>query len=274
MCFGTGVIEQTVEVHASRPVSRRSQQRSRARSPGKQAAPKPPSGRLETAIQRLCRPGRPRDANYLCGLLDLLKRRVDAGLLEPDQLTALKVVLTKAAMCEKSYASRFFHALAREVRQGGTSVRTAIYDMNGYLKSGQSPARLTEDMVKLLVDAQAAQRPKKVKEAEANAANEKPLSGSPPAKVKRKLAAVEHLVVFSEGVVDPTRLVDCARFIERHKLRFVYVAGSKKAIRELRTAFTGIETIPVTNEANLAAIKARETSAVFNVAPKPVMSPV
>lgn len=269
MCFGSGVIEESTLIETI-PGSGAPKAAVRQKAPGKQRAPRPDQNSLEVAINRLLGPNRAHDGKMLNSLLELLARRAGSGVIEAAALQALRSTLAKAAMCERQAANSFFIELMREVRQGGQNIRLKLSDINGHIRHGTS-ARMTEEMVTMLVDARAAQAPKAVKQRVAENANEPRRNASPPrAREAKKRSVVEHLLITAESTIDPQRVQDCSRFIDRHKLKFVYLAGSKKAIRALQAIFTNIDTMPVSNPANVALIRSGPNVAVFDLAPRRV----
>jgi hypothetical protein len=54
------------------------------------------------------------------------------------------------------------------------------------------------------------------------------VASPPKAQPREREKVIEHLIVTAEDGVDQLRLLDCGRFIERHKLKFIYIGGSKK----------------------------------------------
>lgn len=267
MCFGSGTIEETKVSLSNSPV-RKPAPVEPEKAPSKQHAPRPVEGRLETAVFRVCGPARRRDAEVILATLQVVEKRVEAQLVASAKAAELKLLLSQAAMAEREYAQKFFIALAYHIRNHGSSLRSGMTDLSSFLRIGGSKARVKEETVALLIAAQNARKPvKEAPEEQRMTASPSPAKPTSNSQSKRK-AVVEHLIVMCDGAIDEARLADCARFIDRHKLKFLYLAGSKKAVRELGKRFTDIDTIAVSNEANLAAIRSRDTSAVFNVGPR------
>ncbi len=267
MCFGSGVIEEeTPAITASSPRVRPAD-KPRKKAPGKQLAPRREENSLEAAISRVLGLNRPHDGKLLVSLLELLARRVRADLIPAVELQALRSTLAKAAMCDRRSAANFLIELMKEVRQGGKNAKLALSDINSHIRIGTS-ARLTEPMLKLLVDARLAQAPKAEKQRVAENTAETRRSALPPPPKEpppQREKVIEHLIVTADDGIDPQRVLDCKRFIERHRLKFIYLGGSKKAIRQMQDALPGIEIMPVTNPANIEMIRSGPKVASFNL---------
>lgn len=268
ICFGSGVIEpEPVSLETSSP-RQATKPKPRSKPPGRQVAPRRDDGSLETAIGRVLGLRRPHDGKLLVSLLALLQKRVQSELLAAVELQALRSMLAKAAMCDRHSAANFFVDLMKEVRNGTRQPGLALSDINVHIRIG-THARLTEPMLKLLVDARQAQAPKAEKQRVAENASETKMVASPSkAQPREREKAIEHLIVTADDGIDQLRLLDCGRFIERHKLKFIYIGGSKKAIRQMQAAFPGIETMPVTNPANIEMIRSGPKVASFNLSPR------
>lgn len=263
-CFGTGFIEEgnsIPEFAASRKAT------APKRKPGKQRAPVVIDGRLPTAIRRILGEGQKREIEKLTGALALLEKWVAEEKIENSKVNEVNVLLAKAAKCDRQPAKLFFSLLALEVGRGGQQLSQIIYDLNGYLRAGQSTARVTEQVLKPLMAAGDARRDRRDDDQRSihqpSMVLEKRVKPKPEPRPKK--ATVENLIVIAKMEIDEGRLQDCARFIDRHALRLIYINGSKKMLRAMKERFNNVETVSVENEANLNMIRSRETTAVFDL---------
>lgn len=280
MCFGTGLIEEaSLPITTEMPIVR-PRQKQRQKAPSKQRALRPEDGRLETALTTISGIAGAKDARTIISALRLLKTWAEREKITDVHHQEIRHFLARAVMAERKYSSLFITTLAAEMRKRGATLRTSLVDLQYFLKDGGVSVKVTEPLVRTLVKAYNTQNALRIQD-EYTAHEYR--SGPPPtnnvhlptgAKVlqsppkqkaeKPRAKPIAHVLVTADGPLDDQKLQDCARFIDRHKMPLIYIAGSKRGIRELKTAFSGVQTMPVTNPANLEMIKRMDNIAILS----------
>ncbi|MGN7735316.1 hypothetical protein [Ensifer sp. 22564] len=279
LCFGTGdVLAHGDEMFYAAPVAPRAD---KGKPPSKQPHRSAESNGIEAAFLRHAGLGQRASAQALIDAMRLCEKRGQPQVKE---------VLRQSLRCARPQFSSFVAALAAAMRRQGTTVVTALVDINGFLIHGKCPARINTEHVSLLASAWIAQASTNKDEGKLAAriaaagsnGPRPPMSAGPKVNQKQpttafgalapakqngsKSAGIEHVLVVSAGNIRSERVEQLSRFVAKHAFARLYLGGPKKAhSRHLAKEYPAIDIVHVENPANLAFIRTGRRVAVFDL---------
>lgn len=280
LCFGTGDVLSGTEFAFESYAVLSPRKHPPAADPTRRAPERQKKTDLETLFLRHAGMQNAASAREVMLAAGLVRKRGESGT---DQ------VLRASLRAPRHHFSEFVRLLAAALRSSSQKPALALVDVNGALRDAGLSVRLSPEQLQQMrnewgigrsiaptprntapkdAERQDSQVRGRVLQPVGRGSADRPADGRSPfavlAAMNDRPSGIKHVLVVSGGEPLRDRVEQLKRFLSRHGIARVYVAGSKRTVRSV-SDLAAVEAVHVDNPANAAFIRSGSGVAVFDL---------